>query len=58
MLNAQSTGTFAKAAPADPRTATCLGCHEKGGAMENMRSKQNCAPCLEDLEHLAQEGPG
>jgi hypothetical protein len=48
LLNAQSAGTFAKAAPADPRTATCISCHEKGGAMENMRSKQNCAPCHSD----------
>lgn len=48
LLNAQAGGKFAAAAPADARTASCMGCHEKGGALENMRSKQNCAPCHGD----------
>lgn len=48
LLNAQATGKFTAAGAADPRTATCMGCHEKGGALENMRSKQNCAPCHDD----------
>jgi hypothetical protein len=55
LLNAQSAGKFAMAAPADPRTSSCMSCHEKGGAMENMRSKQNCAPCHGD-ENLAAKG--
>ena len=55
LLNDQAAGKFVAATAADPRTRTCLSCHEKGGAMENMRSKQTCAPCHTD-EMLSLKG--
>ena len=48
LLNDQAAGKFAPVNGADARTKTCMGCHEKGGPMENMRSKQACAPCHSD----------
>jgi hypothetical protein len=48
LLNDQAAGKFVPATSVDPRTKTCLSCHEKGGALENMRSKQTCAPCHSD----------
>jgi hypothetical protein len=48
LLNAQAAGKFLPATAVDPRTQACMGCHEKGGPMENMRSKQSCAPCHSD----------
>jgi len=48
LLNAQASGTFAASAAASARTRACVGCHEKGGQLENMRSKQECAPCHSD----------
>jgi len=55
LLNAQAAGTFAPLTAVDPRTRTCMGCHEKGGPMENMRSKQTCEPCHSD-ESLQTQG--
>ena len=55
ILNAQAAGTLFPATATDNRTRTCMGCHEKVGPMENMRSKQNCAPCHTD-EALGQNG--
>ena len=55
LLNDQAAGKFAPVSAVDPRTKTCMGCHEKGGPMENMRSKQACAPCHSD-EILSQKG--
>lgn len=48
LLNEQAAGKFAPATAVDPRTKSCMGCHEKGGPLENMRSKQACAPCHSD----------
>ena len=48
LLNDQAAGKFAPVSAVDPRTKSCMGCHEKGGPMENMRSKQACAPCHSD----------
>ncbi len=48
LLNDQAAGKFAAVTATDPRTKSCMGCHEKGGPLENMRSKQDCAPCHSD----------
>ena len=48
LLNDQAGGKPMTATPVDARTGSCMSCHEKGGAMENMRSKQACAPCHSD----------
>ncbi|NWJ40340.1 MAG: C_GCAxxG_C_C family protein [Geothrix sp.] len=48
LLNDQAAGRFAPVTVVDARTKSCMGCHEKGGPMENMRSKQACAPCHSD----------
>ena len=48
LLNDQAAGKFAAVTTVDARTKACTGCHEKGGEMENMRSKQACAPCHPD----------
>jgi len=53
LLNAQATGAFAALTTQDARTKICMGCHEKGGPMENMRSKQACAPCHSDATLVA-----
>lgn len=53
LLNAQAKGAFAPVSRTDPRTQACMGCHEKGGPMENMRSKQACAPCHSDASLTA-----
>jgi hypothetical protein len=55
LLNDQAAGKFHAATAVDPRTKACMGCHEKGGPMENMRSKQACAPCHAD-EMLSLKG--
>jgi hypothetical protein len=47
LLNDQVAG---KALPVISGPAkTCGGCHEKGGVLENTRSKMNCTPCHDDL---------
>ena len=48
LLNAQAAGRFLPVTAVEARTKACMGCHEKGGPMENMRSKQSCAPCHSD----------
>jgi hypothetical protein len=48
LLNEQIAGKIIPVTPVDARTRACMGCHEKGGPMENMRSKQTCAPCHSD----------
>ncbi|MDR3672026.1 MAG: C-GCAxxG-C-C family protein [Holophaga sp.] len=48
LLNAQAAGKLLPVTAVDGRTKACMGCHEKGGPMENMRSKQTCAPCHSD----------
>lgn len=50
MLNDQAFGKFVPVTQVDDRTRTCMGCHEKGGVMENMRSKQACVACHSDAE--------
>jgi hypothetical protein len=55
LLNAQVAGKVLPLTAVDARTKTCMGCHEKGGPMENMRSKQTCAPCHSD-ESLSLHG--
>ncbi len=55
LLNDQAAGKFAPVNGVDARTKGCMGCHEKGGPLENMRSKQACAPCHSD-ETLAMKG--
>jgi hypothetical protein len=48
LLNDQAAGKFAPVTAVDVRSKGCMSCHEKGGALENMRSKQACAPCHSD----------
>jgi hypothetical protein len=44
LLNAQAAGKPIDAALAKP-TMECMGCHEKGGALENSRGKMRCGGC-------------
>jgi hypothetical protein len=48
LLNEQAAGKLIPVTPVDARTKACMGCHEKGGPMENMRSKQTCVVCHPD----------
>ena len=48
LLNAQATGKPFDAALAGP-TVACMACHEKGGALEDMRSKMSCGGCHKAL---------
>jgi len=48
LLNLQATGKALPAAAAGARTKACMGCHEKGGALENMRTKMDCDACHTD----------
>ena len=44
LLNQQATGKpIAFALPTE--TQSCMTCHEKGGALENMRTKMDCGGC-------------
>jgi hypothetical protein len=44
LLNAQASGTALPIA-LDKATQDCMGCHEKGGALENSRGKMGCDSC-------------
>jgi hypothetical protein len=44
LLNEQANGKLVTLAVA-PATHTCQSCHEKGGALENMRTQMDCRGC-------------
>lgn len=48
LLNEQQKGLLTAVMAPDSRTGTCMTCHEKGGMLENMRSKQTCNSCHTD----------
>jgi hypothetical protein len=54
LLNAQAAGKPFPVLPAGGSASTCAKCHEKGGEVENTRSKMDCRGCH---FHLGGEHP-
>lgn len=50
VLNAQFNGTFTPAHALPAAVASCRGCHDKGGRMENTRGKDSCPSCHQGFE--------
>ncbi|HUO61237.1 MAG TPA: C-GCAxxG-C-C family protein [Candidatus Acidoferrales bacterium] len=45
LLNDQSAGKALTGFTASKQTQGCMGCHEKGGVVENIRTKMDCGGC-------------
>lgn len=45
LLNQQAAGKPIVAAALPAETQSCMTCHEKGGALENIRTKMDCGGC-------------
>lgn len=56
ILNAQRAGTLTLAHPAPDDVKRCRACHERKGAMENIRGKMHCTQCHTDLEASHPDG--
>lgn len=58
ILNAQHAGTLKLAHPAPEDVRRCRSCHERTGAVENMRGKMNCTQCHPDVGASHPDGEG
>jgi len=48
MLNAYFAGTWAASSPLSSDTATCRGCHDSGGMVNNTKAKMECTSCHDE----------
>lgn len=45
LLNQHTDGSFVTAHKLSPAVQACVGCHEKGGSLENTRAMMDCGGC-------------